>query len=108
MNETIEILKRIESEFIAVRSRLGAIEHLLAKPILADVLIKSHYSCSEVADLTQLYGTKKAKPFTVRLASKDGRIPEASKVDDGSWHIPKAAVERILSEGIPPERRSPL
>lgn len=99
MSEIVELLKRIEA-------RLCTIEQSLARPSLTDLLQKSHYSCAEVAELTQCYGTKKAKTFTVRLACSDGRIPEAAKAEDGNWRIPRDAVARILSEGLPPERRS--
>lgn len=77
----------------------------MSKSNLNDVLVKTHYSPSEVADLTKQFGSKAAKTFTVRLACADGRIPEAQKLDDGRWLIPREAVLRILSQGIPPERR---
>ena len=98
MNEMIEALKRIES-------RLDAIERSIARPTLNDVLIKANYSCAEVAELTQQYGTKKASTYTVRLAYSEGRIPQVRKAEDGSWRVPRESVLHILSEGIPPERR---
>lgn len=98
MSQFLELLKRLDS-------RVANIELSLNKPKLSDVLKKTHYSCAEVAELTQRFGTKRAKEFTVRLACSAGRIPEAQKFPDGRWRIPQAAVERILSVGLPPERR---
>jgi hypothetical protein len=98
MAEMEELLKRIDD-------RLTSIECRLANPKLTDLVTKPFYSCAEVAELTQKHGTKKAKPFTVRLACKDRRIPEAYREEDRTWRIPREAVLRILSEGIPPERR---
>jgi hypothetical protein len=99
MSALIELLKSLDD-------RLGRIELSLTKPKLGDQLVKSHYSCAEVAELSRQFGTKAAKPFTVRLACGDGRIPEAEKFADGQWRIPKQAVQRILDVGVPPERRA--
>jgi hypothetical protein len=98
MDELVNLLKDIQQ-------RLTVIEKSLSLPDLERMLIKSHYSCRETADLTQKFGTKKAKEFTVRLACSDRRIPDAVKHDDGQWRIPRDAVLRILSDGLPPERR---
>lgn len=105
MNEISELLKRVETGFASLDRRLATIEQSLTRPNLGEILIKSHYSCNEVADLTQKYGTKKVKAFTIRLACADQRIPDALKAEDGSWRIPREAVLRILGEGTPPERR---
>jgi len=105
MVEIEELLKRVDNGFAALELRLASIERSLANPNLRENLVKSHYSCAEVAELTQQFGTKKVKPFTIRLACSDGRVPDAEKASDNSWHIPKEAVLRILSEGLPPERR---
>jgi hypothetical protein len=88
-----------------IQRRVTAIEQSVAPPDLHRTLSKSHYSCRETAELTRKFGTKKAQEFTVRLACCDGRIPEAEKFDDGRWRIPREAVLRILSVGLPPERR---
>lgn len=98
MDEMITILKSIDQ-------RLASIERLLVKPDLSDVLVKGEYSTQESADLSMLYGTKSAAPFTVRHACNDGRIPEATKNGSGQYRIPREAVLRILEEGILPERR---
>lgn len=98
MSELIQLLKSLDS-------RLARIELSVSKPNLNEAIVKSHYSCAEVAELTQQFGTKAAKPFTVRLACSDGRIPEAEKFDDGHWRIPRDVVLRVLSVGLPPERR---
>lgn len=98
MNEIVTLLTRIDA-------RLAALETLVTKPQLNDVLCKATYSCSELAELTQAYGVKRYRPFTVRLACKDNRIYDAEKLDGGVWAIPQTAVRRILAEGIPPERR---
>jgi len=99
MTELAELLKSIDR-------RLATIEYVLAAPRLAEVISKPRYSCSETAKLSEMYGVKKYRPFTVRLACKDHRIPDADKLEDGSWAIPRQAVLRILEEGIPPERRN--
>ena len=101
MSEIVEVLKSIDR-------RLAMIQQLMARPSLGDVANKSSYSCAQVAELTQSHGLKKYRPFTIRLACKDGRIPDAEKREDGSWAIPREAVLRILQEGIPPERRYAL
>jgi hypothetical protein len=98
MSQIMQLLKSLDS-------RLARIELGMSKPSLNAALIKSHYSCAEVAELTKLFGTKPAEKFTVRLACADGRIPEAEKFDDGQWRIPRDALVRILSVGLPPERR---
>ncbi len=98
MNEILQTLNRIES-------RLVAIENMIAKPAINEALCKSVYSCSEISELSQLYGVKSYRPFTVRLACKDRRIPEAEKREDGFWTVPRNAVIRILEQGMPPERR---
>jgi hypothetical protein len=98
MSQIMHLLKSVDT-------RLARIELSLSKPNLKDALIKTHYSCADVAGLTKLFGTKPAETFTVRLACSDGRIPDAVKFDDGHWRIPRDAVLRIISEGLPPERR---
>ena len=94
----VELLSRIEQ-------RLGNLERLLAKPDLGQVLVKGQYCTREVAELTQLFGVKKAAEFTVRRACADGRIPEAVKNDSGHYRLPRGSVLRILEDGIPPEQR---
>ncbi len=99
MDTTNDLLKTI-------LERLDCIETLLETRDGAGPLRKSNYSCSETARLTEKYGIRKYRPFTIRLACSDGRIPEADKLENGNWRIPQAAVYRILEEGIPPERRN--
>lgn len=99
MDEMLEFLKRIEH-------RLATIETLMAKPQLNELVCKPSYSCSEVSELSQTLGVRAYRPYTIRLACNDGRLPEASKREDGSWAIPREAVLRVLSEGLPPERRN--
>jgi len=41
------------------------------------------------------------KPGTIRQACNLGRIPDARKTSNG-WRIPRAAIERIENEGLPP------
>lgn len=103
MDEIQQLLKSVDERLKGVDRKL---DQLLGETKLSDVIEKNFYSCEEVADLTQRHGTKKAKAFTVRLACSDGRIPDAEKLESGHWRIPKSAVLRILSDGIPPERRS--
>jgi hypothetical protein len=98
LNEIVTCLKSIEKH-------LANIERFLAKPKLGELLVKGAYSVEEVAELTQTHGVKSYRPFTVRLACKDERIPEASKLEGGKWVIPREAVLRILQDGLPPERR---
>ena len=98
MDDMLEFLKRIEN-------RLATIETLMAKPRINDVVCKEGYSCSEVSELSQTLGIRKYRPYTVRLACSDERVPEATKREDGSWVIPRQAVLRILHDGLPPERR---
>ena len=99
MDTTNHLLKTI-------LERLDCIETLLETRDGAGPLRKSNYSCSETARLTEKYGIRKYRPFTIRLACSDGRIPKADKLENGSWRIPQAVVYRILEEGIPPERRN--
>lgn len=98
MSQIVDYLKNIEK-------RLASIERFLAKPTLAELLVKGAYSVDEVAELTGTHGVKSYQPFTVRLACKDKRIPEATKLENGKWVIPREVVLRILQEGFPPERR---
>ena len=98
VNQIIDCLKSIEKH-------LAAIERFIAKPKLGEVLVKGAYSVEELAELTHTHGVKSYQPFTVRLACKDARIPEATKLEGGKWVIPREAVLRILQEGLPPERR---
>jgi hypothetical protein len=98
MSQLMDLIKRLDS-------RLARIEFAMARPDLKASLIKTHYSSAEVAELTKQHGTKSAEPFTIRLACSEGRIPEAEKYADGRWRIPRDAVIRILSVGLPPERR---
>jgi hypothetical protein len=95
MDEILEVMKSVES-------RLARIELSHNSPHLKDLLVKSHYSTKEVARLSQQHGTKPAKPFTVRLACADGRVPGAEKFEDGQWRIPRDTVMQILA----PERRN--
>ena len=99
MTETVTILKSIEA-------RLEAIQQLLAKRPLSEILVKPCYSCQEVAKLSQSHGVQSYQDFTVRLACSDGRVAEAEKRANRTWSIPMSAVERILQEGLPPERRN--
>ena len=80
MNEILTLLSRIDV-------RLATIETLVTKPQLNEVLCKPTYSCSEVAELTQQYGVKRYRPFTIRLACKDDRIPDSDKLDGGVWAL---------------------
>jgi hypothetical protein len=98
MDAIIDCLKNIEKH-------LANIERVIAKPKLGELLVKGAYSVEELAELTQTHGVKSYRPFTVRLACKDARIPEAAKLEGGKWVIPREAVLRILQEGLPPERR---
>ncbi len=77
MNEIMQLLKSLDS-------RLARIELSVSKPNLKEALVKSHYSCAEVAELSQCYGTKPAQAFTIRLACCDERIPDAKKFEDGA------------------------
>lgn len=94
----IELLSRIDQ-------RLSNLERLAAKPDLGQVLVKAQYCTKEVAELSRLYGVKKAAEFTVRRACADGRIPEAIKNESGHYRLPREAVIRLLEDGIPPEQR---
>jgi len=98
VNQIVDCLMNIEKH-------LASIERFLAKPNLGELLVKGAYSVDEVAELTHTHGVKSYQPFTVRLACKEGRIPESSKLEGGKWVIPRQAVLRILQEGLPPERR---
>jgi hypothetical protein len=99
IQELQPLLKRIDQ-------RLASIERQLAgcRP-LAEVVSHDQYSCNEVAELTQTHGIQAYQPYTIRLAGNEGRVPDATKLDSGGWHIPRMAVIRILEEGIPPQRR---
>ena len=98
MDALLEAIKTIEHRLSSIERHLaGAQGNLLHKP---------WYSCREVADLTATDGVTAYRPFTVRYACNDGRIPQAEKLDNGTWTIPRDAVERILREGLPPERRN--
>ena len=99
MADSVKILKSIDS-------RLEAIQLLLARTPLADILVKPCYTCQEVARLTHSHGIQSYQDFTIRLACSDGRVPEAEKRANRTWSIPVRAVERILQEGLPPERRN--
>jgi hypothetical protein len=99
MDTTSDVLK-------SILERLESIETLLETQDGTGPLRKSNYSCAETARLTEKHGIRKYRPFTIRLACSDGRIPEADKLENGSWRIPQFAVYRILEEGIPPERRN--
>ena len=98
MHDLAEALQRIDA-------RLASIEAIVSRRPVTEVVCKEAYSCSQVAALTSEFGITKYRPFTVRLACGDGRIPEAEKLDNGQWRVPRSAVLRILAEGIPPERR---
>lgn len=97
--EILETLRRIESRLIQIEATVEVGES-------TRTVARGSYSCQEVARLTQLRGSQEYRAFTVRLACADGRIPEANKRANGRWSIPHSAIERILSEGIPPERRA--
>ena len=94
-----ELLQRIDS-------RLSNLERLVQPSTLSEVLAKSLYSISNVAQLTQTHGIKSYRPYTIRKACSDGRIPDAIKREDGNWVLRREVVQRILENGIPPERRS--
>lgn len=96
---------KIEQVLLSIDNRLSNLERLIGKPSLAEAVVKSRYSVTELAELTQTHGLKRYRPYTIRKACLDGRIPEASKTDDGNWTIPREAVLRILDEGVAPERR---
>ena len=104
-DEMTELLRSIDCRLAEIGRRLESVEHFIAKPQLAEMLTRGEYTVNEVARLTVPYGIKKAKPYTVRLACADGRIPEAKKNESGHYIIPRQAVLRILQEGVPPERR---
>lgn len=98
-------MSNVEGALKRIEQRLIAIEAVLTKPAVNEALVKAMYSCAEISELSQVFGLKKYRPYTVRLACSDGRVPEADKRDDGAWTIPREAVLRILNEGLPPERR---
>lgn len=98
MSEIVEVLQQIHGT-------LRSIQVLLAKPKLADVVAKSQYTISEVAELTANYGITKYTDWTIRYACNEGRIPDANKLGNGQWRLPREVVMRILEEGIPPEQR---
>lgn len=98
MDALLDTIKTIER-------RLSCIEKCLVRAPNG-VSQKRWYSCREVADLTTTEGVTAYRPFTIRYACNDGRIPEAEKLDNGTWTIPRDAVERILREGLAPERRN--
>ena len=98
MDAFYETLKSIDE-------RLSDIEVRLSANINCRSLDKRSYSSAEVAELTA-GGVTSYRPFTIRQACNDGRIPEAEKLENGLWSLPRKAVERILREGLPPERRT--
>ncbi|MCA9166490.1 MAG: hypothetical protein KDB23_02425 [Planctomycetales bacterium] len=97
-DETIEVLKRIEKRLSLIEEKLSAVD-------VASELDRDVYSCEDVSKLTGAHGLQRYAPYSIRLACSDGRIPDAYKRHNGRWAIPKAAVLRILGEGVPPERR---
>ena len=99
------IMSTVEEVLKSIDRRLASIEGRLARLQQQDTLTKASYSCDETAQLTSEHGIRTYRPFTIRLACKDGRIPEAEKLENGNWRIPKDAVQRVLDEGIPPEQR---
>lgn len=99
MDEMLSLLKRLDE-------RLERIEQVILKPGIRERLEKSHYSCAQVAELTQEFGSKRYRAFTIRLACNESRVPDAEKTESGTWLIPREAVLRILNEGLPPERRT--
>jgi len=98
-------MSTIEDVLKSIERRLESIEAKVDDQQRQEVLGKASYSCAETAGLAETHGMQGYRPFTIRLACKDGRIPEAVKLDNGNWRIPCNAVQRILDDGIPPERR---
>lgn len=98
MSELLELLK-------SINEKLGTIERFITKPSLAEVLCKSEYTCAEVAELSIHYGTQKYGAWAIRFACLERRIPDARKLDNGQWRLPREVVVRVLQEGFPPERR---
>ena len=108
MDATTRVLNRIDERLAAIErieARLNAIESILADKSSQNVLRKSAYSYTEVAKLSAEYGIRAYRPFTIRLACSQGGIPEAEKLENGAWRIPRDAVLCLLNTGIPPERR---
>ena len=96
----------IEQVLHSIDNRLSNLERLIEKPSLAEAVVKSRYSVTELAEMTQSHGLKRYRPYTIRKACLDGRISDAHKGDDGNWEIRRETVLRILDVGIPPERRN--
>ena len=103
MDEIAEVLKRLDE-------RMGRIEAALQAQPPATKVNRQWYNPKEVEVLSlsrdaefRTVGT--GTGYTVRLACNDGRIPDAVKQANGKWAIPGDVVERILAEGLPPERR---
>jgi hypothetical protein len=94
----IDLLKSINERLELI------LQHIVRTP-LSETLSKPAYSCRELARLSQTHGTQSYAEFTIRLACNDGRVPEASKRENGTWSIPRVAAQRILEDGLPPERR---
>jgi len=102
----MSIIEELEPLLKRIDHRLASIERQLAgnRP-LSELVSRDQYSCAEVAELSQTHGIQAYKPYTIRLACNEGRIPDAQKLDNGGWRIPRMAVVRVLEEGIPPQRR---
>jgi hypothetical protein len=95
----IDLLKSINERLELI------LQHLTHTP-LSEALAKSAYSCRELARLSQTHGVQSYAEFTIRLACNDGRVPEATKRENGTWSIPREGALRILQDGLPPERRN--
>jgi hypothetical protein len=62
---------------------------------------KEWYNVREVAEMTAKYGVTSYKPWTIRDACNQGRVPGAKRHGGRSrWLIPHAAVMSILNEGL--------
>ena len=94
-----------DQQLSGIEQRLVEIERRLQADECSSLLKKPWYSCRELAELTLAHGVWAYRPFTIRCACSDGRIADAQKLTNGSWSIPRRAVERILREGLRPERR---
>lgn len=96
------VVERLE----CLDEKLNRIEMLLVQSQGERSVWKSFYSVSEVAELTKSIGFRKYEPYTIRKACAQSRIPEAQKTENGSWHVPREAVLRILEQGFPGEQKN--
>ena len=103
----MSIIENLEPLLKRIDQRLASIERQLAgnQPLM-EVVSRDQYSCNDVAQLSQTHGLQSYQPYTIRLACNEGRIPEALKMENGGWRIPRITVVRILEKGIPPQRRN--